>query len=167
MGSTRYTLNGLQILDQPIDQRVDAGALGGIVHRFATIELPTPHRHVSRPVRLPVETAVDGSANIFCRKLTAVPLCDPSKVWHVNLDQRRDRAVAFLVGAQSPDGGWGGDAHAPVSIEETALAVEALAGLDAPSAARAAEQGAKRLGELIEQSAEGRKPRSITPPSER
>ena len=35
------------------------------------------------------------------------------------------------------------------------------------TSAKRPETRAKRLGELIEQSAEGRKPRSITPPSER
>jgi len=36
------------------------------------------------------------------------------------------KAVAYLVRAQSDDGGWGGDEYAPASVEETALAVEAL-----------------------------------------
>ena len=37
------------------------------------------------------------------------------------------KAVDWLVGAQKPDGGWsGGLAPAPSSVEETALAVEAL-----------------------------------------
>ena len=37
----------------------------------------------------------------------------------------------FLLDAQHPDGGWGGDATAPASIEETALAVDALASIRA------------------------------------
>lgn len=36
------------------------------------------------------------------------------------------RALAWLKSAQSPDGGWGGAAGVPSSVEETALAVEAL-----------------------------------------
>jgi squalene-hopene/tetraprenyl-beta-curcumene cyclase len=39
----------------------------------------------------------------------------------------RDCAVAYLVSTQSEDGGWGGAKATPSSIEETALAVEALA----------------------------------------
>ena len=37
------------------------------------------------------------------------------------------RGVAWLLAAQLPEGGWGGGPGAPPSIEETALAVEALA----------------------------------------
>ena len=37
------------------------------------------------------------------------------------------RGVAWLLAAQQADGGWGGDADAPPSVEETALATEALA----------------------------------------
>jgi squalene-hopene/tetraprenyl-beta-curcumene cyclase len=36
------------------------------------------------------------------------------------------RGVAWLLGAQNPDGGWGGAANTRSSIEETALAVEIL-----------------------------------------
>ena len=38
----------------------------------------------------------------------------------------RDRATTWLLNAQNHDGGWGGDAGVPSSIEETAMAVEAL-----------------------------------------
>ena len=40
----------------------------------------------------------------------------------------RQRGVEWLLSAQNDDGGWGGAARVPSSIEETALAVEALAG---------------------------------------
>ena len=39
------------------------------------------------------------------------------------------RAVAFLRGAQNPDGGWGGNKGIPSQIEETGLVVEALRSL--------------------------------------
>jgi len=57
-----------------------------------------------------------------------------------------DRGVRWLLSAQNADGGWGGAASVASSIEETALAVEALAtaGGD-PSTARAVRRGADWL----------------------
>ncbi|HOV77096.1 MAG TPA: prenyltransferase/squalene oxidase repeat-containing protein, partial [Sedimentisphaerales bacterium] len=57
-----------------------------------------------------------------------------------------DRGVRWLLSAQNADGGWGGAASVVSSIEETALAVEALAtaGSD-PSTARAVRRGADWL----------------------
>ncbi|HMF20114.1 MAG TPA: prenyltransferase/squalene oxidase repeat-containing protein, partial [Gemmataceae bacterium] len=50
------------------------------------------------------------------------------------------RGITWLVGIQNADGGWGGAAKTPSSIEETALAVEIL--LDAgPDAAEAVNKG--------------------------
>jgi squalene-hopene/tetraprenyl-beta-curcumene cyclase len=46
------------------------------------------------------------------------------------------RAIAWLLSAQNPDGSWGGAANVPGSVEETALAVEIL--LDAGQQADAA-----------------------------
>jgi squalene-hopene/tetraprenyl-beta-curcumene cyclase len=59
------------------------------------------------------------------------------------------RGVAWLLSAQNADGGWGGAANTPSSIEETALAVEVL--LDAgPAAEVAVERGLAWLIERIE-----------------
>lgn len=59
------------------------------------------------------------------------------------------RGIAWLLAAQNADGGWGGAANTPSSIEETALAVEVL--LDAgPSAETAVERGLAWLIERIE-----------------
>ncbi len=40
--------------------------------------------------------------------------------------QSRSRAIRYLLGAQGEDGGWGGAPSTPPSIEETAIAVEAM-----------------------------------------
>ncbi len=40
----------------------------------------------------------------------------------------------FLLSVQNPDGSWGGDQHIPGTIEETSLAVAALAGNSPPDA---------------------------------
>jgi squalene-hopene/tetraprenyl-beta-curcumene cyclase len=44
-----------------------------------------------------------------------------------SLDTMRERAAQWLLSAQNADGGWGGAPSVPSSIEETALAVDALA----------------------------------------
>jgi squalene-hopene/tetraprenyl-beta-curcumene cyclase len=59
------------------------------------------------------------------------------------------RGVAWLLAAQNADGGWGGAAGVPSSIEETALAVEIL--VDAgPDAAAALNKGLLWLVEQVE-----------------
>jgi squalene-hopene/tetraprenyl-beta-curcumene cyclase len=63
----------------------------------------------------------------------------------MNSDPAR-RGVAWLLSAQNADGGWGGAAGVPSSIEETALAVEVL--LDAPGAET---PGADARGSSVEQ----------------
>jgi squalene-hopene/tetraprenyl-beta-curcumene cyclase len=69
-------------------------------------------------------------------------------------DGRRDlaecvrRGVEYLLACQGPDGGFGGAAGIGPSIEETALALDALASLmsaDAPSAGPIAAVGPERL----------------------
>lgn len=58
-----------------------------------------------------------------------------------------ERAVQWLLSAQNADGGWGGAASVASSIEETALAVDALAAAssDSPAAAEAVQRGAQWL----------------------
>jgi len=59
------------------------------------------------------------------------------------------RGVRWLLSIQNPDGGWGGAARTPSSIEETALAVEVL--LDAgPAAATAVNNGVTWLVQQVE-----------------
>lgn len=74
----------------------------------------------------------------------------------------RDRGEAWLLAAQNADGGWGGDTDIVSSVEETALAIEALAvgpgeaGGDAVSESRrlrAVAAGAAYLAHSIDQGA--------------
>src|SRR5579883_137428 len=59
------------------------------------------------------------------------------------------RGIVWLLSVQNADGGWGGAANTPSSIEETALAVEVL--LDAGSSAKSAvKRGLAWLIERIE-----------------
>jgi len=58
------------------------------------------------------------------------------------------RGVAWLLSAQNPDGGWGGAANTPSSIEETALAVEVLC--DVPEAEAALSKGLTWLVQKVE-----------------
>jgi squalene-hopene/tetraprenyl-beta-curcumene cyclase len=62
-------------------------------------------------------------------------------------DERCQRGIAWLLGAQNADGGWGGSSGAASSIEETALALEIL--LDAGAGAKTAVN--KAVAWLVEQ----------------
>ncbi len=65
-------------------------------------------------------------------------------------DEPARRGVAFLLAIQNADGGWGGAAHTPSSIEETALAVEILCDLDDPAVVKAVNSGVAWLVEEVE-----------------
>lgn len=58
------------------------------------------------------------------------------------------RGIAYLIGSQNADGGWGGAAGTPSSLEETALAVEVL--LDMADAREAVERGLTWLVDGVE-----------------
>ena len=63
-------------------------------------------------------------------------------------DSMRDRAAKFLLNAQLPTGGWGGAPGTLESIEETAVALEALSGANTP--VDPLRKGAHRLLDLLE-----------------
>jgi squalene-hopene/tetraprenyl-beta-curcumene cyclase len=58
--------------------------------------------------------------------LQALAQLDPSH--HAELESMRKKALHWLTANQNPDGGWGGGSETPSSIEETALALDALCG---------------------------------------
>jgi squalene-hopene/tetraprenyl-beta-curcumene cyclase len=60
------------------------------------------------------------------------------------------RGVAFLLGVQNADDGWGGAKDTPSSVEETALAVEVLLDLAPPEARGAVERGLEYLVRRVE-----------------
>jgi squalene-hopene/tetraprenyl-beta-curcumene cyclase len=65
------------------------------------------------------------------------------------LEAMASRGVAWLLSAQQEEGPWGGDADAPPSVEETALATEALARwARTPGAADASRRGAAYLAQV-------------------
>lgn len=62
------------------------------------------------------------------------------------------RGVTYLLAAQGASGGWGADAGAPETVEETALAVSALAGWAGSSDVRQALlHGAARLTHAVDE----------------
>jgi squalene-hopene/tetraprenyl-beta-curcumene cyclase len=60
---------------------------------------------------------------------------------HELMDRDGQSAMHHLVVVQNPDGGWGGDAGCPSSVEETALAVEVLLSDPSESSQVAARRG--------------------------
>jgi squalene-hopene/tetraprenyl-beta-curcumene cyclase len=61
------------------------------------------------------------------------------------------RGLHWLIRAQGDDGGWGGAPHTPSSVEESALAVDALLDCGEVAGSREAlERGIRRLVEFVE-----------------
>jgi squalene-hopene/tetraprenyl-beta-curcumene cyclase len=60
------------------------------------------------------------------------------------------RGVAFLLSIQNADGGWGGAKDTPSSVEETALALDALLGLDGAREHPALARGLNWLMDAVE-----------------
>lgn len=65
------------------------------------------------------------------------------------------RGARWMLSSQSPDGGWGGGTNVAPSIEETGLAVEALAGLTPTRDAPVADAVARGCRWLVEQTQGG------------
>ena len=63
-------------------------------------------------------------------------------------DQMLERALEWLVNRQDKSGGWSGAQEGPISVEETALAVEALAGTEHVAATDRRRRLAHRTGRI-------------------
>jgi len=104
----------------------------------------------TRRAHPPTEDAVPGGAVDPPRNRDSAP---------ANADARPDRmaarGAAWLLSTQQADGGWGGDAGAAPSIEETALATEALARWAAAVESRAAGLPTRRAHVPTEDAARG------------
>ena len=61
-----------------------------------------------------------------------------------------EKGVEYLLQVQHADGGWGGDAHCPPSVEETAVAVEVLLELAKPEQLPAVHRGIEWLVKQVE-----------------
>ncbi len=74
-----------------------------------------------------------------------------------DVSEMTGRGVGWLLAAQNPDGGWGGGSRTPSSIEETGLALQALAGGEG----RVEAAISRGVAWLVDQTDRGR----TTPPS--
>ena len=74
-----------------------------------------------------------------------------SREGHNSVEGIRRRGIDWLLAAQNPDGGWGGAGGVDSTIEETALAVQALADslADLPSVLGSVETDRESLGTAI------------------
>ncbi|NOX99765.1 MAG: squalene--hopene cyclase [Verrucomicrobia bacterium] len=78
------------------------------------------------------------------------------KSHHPEMISMREKGILWLLENQNPDGGWGGGSQTPSSIEETALAIDALCsnaehGKDHEKIIRSIETGSQCLISLTKQ----------------
>jgi len=93
------------------------------------------------------EHAPDDENPLYGTAKVVIALCELANRGFTLPEGMLDRALRWLVDRQDASGGWSGARYGPVSVEETALAVEALAGT---AHAAAMNRGAAWLAERIE-----------------
>lgn len=82
-----------------------------------------------------------GTSRVVRLLTLSEPACTADPKWR----ERLNKGIAWLVSAQNDDGGWGGRTQTPSSIEETAVALEALACTGRTDSQPAIERGAHWL----------------------
>jgi squalene-hopene/tetraprenyl-beta-curcumene cyclase len=93
------------------------------------------------------EHAPDDENPLYGTAKVVIALRELSERGFVPPGEMLDLALRWLVERQDPSGGWSGANGGPISVEETALAVEALAGTEHVTAT---DRGATWLTERIE-----------------
>lgn len=133
--ASRYLLRSSLGWSEPLASR--PGASDGITH--VTDGIP-PDRWM--PLWFGNEHTSGETNPVFGTAAVALAL---SKARHFSGERQNNlmskRAAQWLWGCQKPDGSWGGDAASPSSIEETALALAALASCSASLPANALPRG--------------------------
>jgi squalene-hopene/tetraprenyl-beta-curcumene cyclase len=95
------------------------------------------------------ENPTYGTARVLTALKAALPWTQ-RRDGAIEIDPSFQRAVAWFCAAQNGDGSWGGAPGVPGSVEETALAVEALTGISTNEARAAARHGTQWLIKSVE-----------------
>jgi len=151
-----------------------ASTVAGVLFDQGDFELIAGRRRLRFVSRSDVSTAIDYGFNYLARHQrpdgswlplwfgnqhvpddinpvygTARVLAAYRDLQHADNEEAR-RGIDFLIHAQNPDGGWGGAAGTPSSVEETAVAVEALVDLGPADAQETVERGLDYLVRRVE-----------------
>jgi squalene-hopene/tetraprenyl-beta-curcumene cyclase len=127
---------------------LDAG-LKAAIHRAAARALRFL-AHAQRPdgTWLPLwfgnEHAADEHNPVYGTSRALIGLCSDIVRSDAAAAQCRTRGVAWLMAVQNADGGWGGNAGAPSTLEETGVALSALARARADAGGPAADHARAR-----------------------
>ncbi len=113
-------------LDAKLQRRIDAGTKRGIAYL-----MKTQRPDGAWPPLWFGNQHADDVANLTYGTSRVLRLADVPGL-PAEFQAALDRGAEWLIGTQNADGGWGGRAGTPSSIEETALAVEGLAAVFTP-----------------------------------
>ncbi|HLU49633.1 MAG TPA: prenyltransferase/squalene oxidase repeat-containing protein, partial [Planctomycetota bacterium] len=99
------------------------------------------------------ESAAELANPTYGTSRVVIALSEAMRAGHAEAQPLRERAIRWIIEAQGADGGWGGEAGVRPSVEETGLALEALADRDiaanVPPALHAIERGSAWLARAL------------------